>query len=277
MKYYLCFNAFCLHCLDTTKDSSNGLEILLDDVIREIPRKDSNKFFSQLIRSENRIRPNTKTRYFTLSPTKDERGTKKSTKAIPKPKSNPAISVALSNPNVYFVNLGLKSQVENTKKQEYNAEKRFRVPQSNPSSKNNKILRPQSEDRQKPKSFLKYDSIIYIRPNEKPESIKNIPDKTATLVRDRKPTTLEDITESHGHRTKRQEGSLPVISTIPATGIETLPVQTMNGIIPTQNIEGVRNNVRDINSNKIVAMVPVKVGTPLSSSTSVAMFAQSKL
>ena len=177
----------------------------------------------------------------------------------------------------------MKTEIEPTKTQEYNTAKRFHIPQSKP-LKHDRISPTQPKARAKPEPLVKYDSIIYIQPKDKTDPIKTTPDRTTTSETDRKATILEDVTESHEYRTKRQEGSslnegLPVLRSIPDTGVQAVPVQTINTIIPAQsNIGdvGIRSDVSGINSNKIVAMVPVKMETPLSSPPSVAMVSQSK-
>jgi hypothetical protein len=85
-------------------------------------------FFSQLFKNENVLK--SKKSQVTIPPPKDESGTRKSTQAIPEGNSNPAITVALSKPNVYFVDLGLKARIEQSKKQKYSSAKRFWIPQS---------------------------------------------------------------------------------------------------------------------------------------------------
>lgn len=234
------------------------------------------------MKNEKKIISKSETKRLTISPTKEEQGTKKSTQAIPKPEVKPAISVALSTPNVYFVNLGLKSQVENNNKQEFNPAKRFRIPQLKP--KHDRILSIHTKADVKPEPLLKYDSIIYINPTKETEPINYIPDETRTSVTNNKETQLEQVGEIPKHRTKRQEDlfnkRLPLLN--PISGIQTLPVQTLNPIIPAQsNMEledvGSRSDVSAINSNKVVAMVPVKVETPIVPQTSVTMVLQSKL
>lgn len=228
------------------------------------------------MRNEKKIISRSETKYFIISPTKEEQGTKKSTEAIPEPEDQPAMSVALSTPSVYFVDLGEKTPGENRKKQEYNSAKRFRIPQLKP--KHNMILTKHTKAEEKSEPLLKYDSIIYINPKQEIEPINYIPDKTTATVTDHKDTTVEYVTESHTYRTKRQEGlfnkPLPGLGSI--SGIQTLPVQTL---IPAQsNIGdvGSRSDVSVINSNKVIAMVPVKVETPLVSQPSVAMVPQRK-
>ena len=235
------------------------------------------------MKNEKKIILRSETKRFTISPTKEEQGTKKSTQAIPKPDDTPAISVALSTPNVYFVNLGLKSQVENNNKQEFNPTKRFRIPQLKP--KHDKILSTHTKAADvKPEPLLKYDSIIYIKPTKETEPINYITDETRTSVTNNKETQPQQVGEIPKHRTKRQEDlfnkRLPLLN--PISGIQTLPVQTLNPIIPAQsNMEvedvGSRSDVSAINNNKVVAMVPVKVETPIVPRPSVAMVSQSKL
>lgn len=191
----------------------------------------------------------------------------------------------MSKPSVYFVDLGLKTQGEGTKTQEYNAAKRFRIPQTKPLLKHNRILPTHHKDNIKPDTLLKYDSIIYIQPKDGTELFENTtPDCFNTMTSVTDPTILEDVTESHERRAKRQEGSLlneglPILGSIPDAGIQTLPVQTLSTIIPAQsNIGdiGIRSDVNGVTNNKVVAMVPVKMETPLDSPPSVAMVSQSK-
>ena len=263
---------------NTSKHIQNGLDTLLDNVIKEVPRKDRTKFFSQLLRNEKKIISRSETKYFTISPAREEKGTKKSTEAIPEPEDKPAMSVALSTPNVYFVDLGLKTQENNNKKQEYFSAKRFRIPQLKP--KHNGILTKHTKAEVKSEPLLKYDSIIYINPKQETEPRNYIPDETTTSVTNHKETKVENVMGSHAYRTKRQEGlfdkQLPILGSI--SGIQTLPVQTFNSIIPAQsNIRNVgsRSDVSAINNN-VVAMMPVKVETPLLSQPSVAMVPQRK-
>ena len=261
----------------THQHTQNGLDTLLDDVISEVPRKDASMLFSQLFKNENKVLKSKK-KHFTISPRKDELGTKKSIQAMPKPDVNPAITVALSKPNVYFVDLGLKAQLEKSKMQEYDTAKRFRIPQEK-RPKYNKKLSAHIRNWSKPDTLVKYDSIIYIQPKDRIVRT-NTPDRITTSVTDPKRTIVE---ESHEYRTKRQEGLLDErLSILPSTpdttnGIQTVPVQTLSTIIPAQSSigdVGIPSDVTGINSNKMVAMVPVKMDTSLASPSSVALVSQ---
>ena len=259
----------------THQHTQNSLDTLLDDVISEVPRKDASMLFSQLLKNKNKVLKSKK-KHFTISPTKDELGTKKSIQAKPKPVINPAITVALSKPNVYLVDLGLKAQIEKSKMQEYDTTKRFRIPQLK-RPKHNKKLSAHFKNYAKPEAFVKYDSIIYIQPKDKIIRT-DTPDRITTSVTDPKTEILE---ESHEYRTKRQEGlldeRLPILSSPPNTGIQTLPVEPLSTIIPAQSSigdVGVPSDVNGVNSNKMVAMVPVKMDTPLASPSSVATVSQ---
>ena len=249
----------------------------MDNVISEVPRKDASMLFSQLFKNENKVLKSKK-KHFTISPTKDELGIKKSIQALPKPDVNPAITVALSKPNVYFVDLGLKAQIEKSKMQEYDTTKRFRIPQVK-RQKYNKKLSAHLKNLAKPGALVKYDSIIYIQPKDKIVRT-DTPTRITTSATDPKRRILE---ESHEYRTKRQEGlldeRLPILSAPPNTGIQTVPEQTFSTIIPAQSsigVAGVPSDVTGINSNKMVAMVPVKMDAPLASPSSVAMVSQSE-
>jgi hypothetical protein len=233
-------------------------------------------FFSQLFKNKNVLK--SKKSQVTIPPPKDESGTRKSTQAIPEGNSNPAITVALSKPNVYFVDLGLKARIEQSKKQKYSSAKRFWIPQSK-RQRHGRVLSTHPNYNAKREALLKYDSIIYIQPNDKTVSVKDTPDRTTASATYSKTTILEKPRE---YRAKRQEDSslgeeLSLLRSSSNAGVQTVPVQALSTIIPAQSNIGdvaIPSDISGINSNKIMAMVPVKVDTPLASPSAVAMVSQ---
>lgn len=197
-----------------------------------------------------------KKKHLKILPSKEELPTKKSTEAFPKADDNPAISVALMEPNAYIVTLRSKTDTTSTKSQEYNADKRFNIPRSMP--------------------MLNFDSL----PQTNPTNVK------FTAPIDRKATEIEDDAERHDYRTTRQEESVvnerfPILGSISDNSMQSVPVQAISTTIPAQsNIGevGVRSDISAINNNKLLSVVPVKVETPvtMASPSSVAMVSQSK-
>ena len=217
--------------------------------------------------------------HLTISPAIDEQGTKKSTEPLPEPDSEKsAISVALSKPNVYFVDFGAaKTPVESVKKLEYNTVKRFQIPQWIP--KHRQTPNSYNQANNKPDPLIKYDRIIYIQPDDKTNDFENsMSSKITSLPVNQKAAILE----SQEYRAKRQESStldegFPMLGTV--AGLQTVPIQTLNTVVPAQNTIGdlsARSDVSAIDGNSVVAMVPVKVQTPMVSPSSVAMVSQSK-
>lgn len=96
----------------------------MDEIIGEIPSTDTNNFFTQILRKGKQKK------HLTISPSSFEHATKKSVETVHEgEKDSTEISLALSSPNVYFVNLGPKADRTTDEKQEYENAKRFNIPQ----------------------------------------------------------------------------------------------------------------------------------------------------